>query len=244
MTTLHATTHTIGTSVQGRPLRLTLLGAGQPPEAPLRVLYIGAFHGDEAISARLLEQFLAECQKNPGQMPKLTGPIGILPMLNPDGVAANTRTNANGVDLNRNWPTQNWRQNHEQPGSAYYGGAQPASEPETQALLACIEQLKPQIIVSIHSPYRVINYDGPAPQTLALAEAMAACNGYPVTASIGYPTPGSFGTWAGLEQQIPTLTLELPDLNEPSPGYPATPDALDARVWQENAPALMACIAN
>jgi protein MpaA len=43
-----------------------------------------------------------------------------------------------------------------------------------------------------------------------LAELLAKYNGYPVTGDIGYPTPGSFGTWAGVEAGIPVITLELP----------------------------------
>jgi protein MpaA len=174
-------------------------------------------------------------------------------------VVADTRVNANKVDLNRNWPTQNWRENTETPGSPYFGGPVAASEPETRALMGLMDQLQPRVIVSIHSPYRVVNFDGPQPQTLQLAEAMAARNGYPVTASIGYPTPGSFGNWAGVERQIPTITLELPDLNNSDAAlrpdglgasqdnhttikYPDTLDALDERVWQENRDALWAVV--
>jgi protein MpaA len=72
-----------------------------------------------------------------------------------------------------------------------------------------------------------VNYNGPA---LELAQVMAACNGLPVAADIGYPTPGSLGTWAGQERRIPTLTLEI---------LRGTP--LD-QVWQEQAEALQAVL--
>ena len=51
-----------------------------------------------------------------------------------------------------------------------------------------------------------MNYDGNAKQ---IAEKISNIIGYPVEKSIGYPTPGSFGTWAGIEKNIPTITLEL-----------------------------------
>ncbi len=240
--TLTWQTVTIGLSVQDRPLRMTLLKTvNYPQQAPLQALFVGAFHGDEAISERFLMRWLNNIEHHSLK----TRPfyLAVLPCLNPDGVAAGSRVNANKVDINRNWPTRNWRENTEKPGSPYFGGSAPASEPETQALMRLIEQLQPRVIVSIHSPYRVVNYDGPLPDTLHLAEAMAAHNGYPVTASIGYPTPGSFGNWAGLERHIPTITLELPDLNEPTPGYPETSEALDERIWQENVNALWAVVA-
>ena len=70
-----------------------------------------------------------------------------------------------------------------------------------------IEKYNPDRIVSIHAPLEVVNYDGPA---RALAERMSVHNGYPVSGDIGYPTPGSFGNYAGVERSIPTITLELP----------------------------------
>ncbi len=71
------------------------------------------------------------------------------------------------------------------------------------------------------------NYDGPAG---ALAEIMARKNHYPVKASIGYPTPGSFGSWAGIDQNIPTITLELPREQPIS------------RVWLANRNAILAAV--
>jgi murein peptide amidase A len=72
------------------------------------------------------------------------------------------------------------------------------------------------------------NYDGPG---RALAFAMRRHNRYPVTASIGYPTPGSFGAWAGAEHNIPTITLELPSRHSPK------------RCWEDNFEALL-CVAS
>ena len=88
----------------------------------------------------------------------------------------------------------------------FYGGSEPASEEETRFVIGIIEKNKPKLILSLHAPYKVVNYDGPAKE---ISEKIAKIIGYPVEESIGYPTPGSFGTWAGIERNIPTITLEL-----------------------------------
>jgi len=128
----------------------------------------------------------------------------IISCLNPDGVAAKTRCNANGVDLNRNFPTKNWELTS--PNDKFYGGNKPACEKETQYLINIVETYKPKLILTLHSPYKIVNYDGPAKQ---IAHKISNIIGYPVEESIGYPTPGSFGTWAGVERNIPVVTLEL-----------------------------------
>ena len=135
-----------------------------------------------------------------------------IPCLNPDGMQLGQRTNANGVDLNRNFPTKNWGENHgdnatcDDAETAYYGGTSGGSEIETQFLIDTIREFKPNKILTLHAPYKVVNYDGPAKE---LAEKISTIINYPVEASIGYPTPGSFGTYAGVERQVPTITLEL-----------------------------------
>jgi protein MpaA len=170
----------------------------------LDMLILGAFHGDEPESALLARAFLDRVQ--PGDLKEKR--VGIVPVVNPDGLAANLRTTSRGVDLNRNFPTRDWiKANEDTP---YYSGAEAASEPETRFILDVLKQYPAKSIISLHTPYTVINYDGPA---LYLAQSIASVNGYPVVENIGYPTPGSFGTYAGKERQIPTVTLELPEKN-------------------------------
>ncbi len=110
------------------------------------------------------------------------------------------------MDLNRNFPTQNWEKTEK--GSEYYGGESPASEQETQFLIYAIDKYKPDLIVTLHEPYKIVNYDGPAKE---IAEKFSEITGYTVEENIGYPTPGSFGTYCGIERNIPTITLELPE---------------------------------
>ena len=132
-----------------------------------------------------------------------------IPCLNPDGLQNKTRVNANGIDLNRNFPTKNFGQDGSSAGenpSDYYGGNNPASEIETKFLIDIIEKYKPKLILTLHAPYKIVNYDGPAKE---IAQKISDIIGYPVEESIGYPTPGSFGTYCGVERNIPIITLEL-----------------------------------
>lgn len=215
---------TLGYSVQNRPIDGVFFGPSTPET--LDTLFIGVFHGDEGISGALLERLIEAwtSARFVGAPPDFTRqPVLIVPVLNPDGLAAETRVNANGVDLNRNYPTPEWRE--ENRDTPYYSGPSPASEPETRLVMEWIERYRPRKIITVHSPYKVLNFDGPA---RSLAEAMSAHSGYEVVEDIGYPTPGSFGTYAGKIRRIPVVTLELPE-NEP----------LEA-VWKDNAASLEA----
>lgn len=135
-----------------------------------------------------------------------------IPCLNPDGLQLNRRTNANNVDINRNFPTKNWGKNEgdnatcDDETTNYFGGKSAGGEIETRFLIDTINKYTPNLVMTIHAPYKVVNYDGPAKE---IAKKISNIIKYPVEASIGYPTPGSFGTWAGVERDIPTITLEV-----------------------------------
>lgn len=158
------------------------------------ILVIGVFHGEEPQGKYLIESYL---EKNPDS------DLLFIPCLNPDGMSFGERTNANGVDLNRNYPTKNWKLTGR---NEFFGGESPASEIETKFMVEVIEEYKPRLILALHAPFKVVNYDGPAKE---IAEKISEIIKYPVEASIGYPTPGSFGTYCGVERNIPTITLEL-----------------------------------
>lgn len=187
---------------QGR--EITLYQPGNSSTNTLNTLIIGVFHGDEREAALLAQAFLTYASTDRFDNPS----VGVIPILNPDGYEKNTRINASGVDLNRNFPTRDWAELN--LDTIYYSGTAAASEQETQFLLSLLEKYAPAKIITLHTPYKVINFDGPAE---ALANAMAVHNGYPVVADIGYSTPGSFGTYVGKERHIPTITLELPEEN-------------------------------
>lgn len=165
------------------------------------VLVIGVFHGDEPDGEYLINRYLSEKNETKNR-------LLFVPCLNPDGLANGTRTNANGVDLNRNFPAQNWELGEK---NEYFGGDSPASEQETKFLVYVIDKYKPDLIITLHEPYQVVNYDGPAKD---IAQKISEITGYKTEESIGYPTPGSFGTYCGIEKKIPTITLELPEKSD------------------------------
>ena len=159
-----------------------------------KTLVIGVFHGDEPQGKFLIEKYLDE---------KKDSNLYFIPCLNPDGMGMNKRTNASGVDLNRNFPTNNWEYTaHDE----FFGGESPASEIETKFIIDVIDELKPKYILTLHAPFKVVNYDGDAKE---IAKKISEIIKYPIEENIGYPTPGSFGTYAGIEKKIPTITLEL-----------------------------------
>jgi len=162
------------------------------------VVVIGVFHGDEPQGDYLIRSYF---KSNPDTN------LLLIPCLNTEGMRKNTRLNGNGVDLNRNFPAKNWVSGEK---NEYYGGESPASEKETKFIISVIEKYSPKAILSLHAPYKIVNYDGGKDGSgRKLAQMISDIIEYPVEENIGYPTPGSFGTWAGTEKDIPTITLEL-----------------------------------
>lgn len=171
---------------------------------PTRILVIGCTHGDELTSVALPLQWIGYARDNQSNMH-----WRFIPSLNPDGLFAkkSTRTNANGVDLNRNFDTPNWtaetkdyweRRTGRDPRR--YPGKTPLSEPESRYLEQQIQQFKPHLIVSVHAPYGVLDYDGPQKPPNKIGSLFLKQVGI---------YPGSLGNYAGVQQKIPTVTLEL-----------------------------------
>jgi protein MpaA len=185
-----------GRSVEGRALVAYSLGAIE--ERPLALVF-GGIHGDELDTPRAVAALAAALRESP-----VAAHVLLVEAVNPDGLAAGSKDNARGIDLNRNFPSTNWSQAHP-PG--YASGMAPLSEPESAWLAMLIERFEPRRLVAIHQPFRCVNFDGPARD---LAERMAHACGWPVMADIGYPTPGSFGSCYGVDRGLPVVTLELP----------------------------------
>lgn len=194
-------------SVQGLPLYVRDIGAAT---GKLRVLVIGAIHGDELSSASLALHWIRLAGDEQVDMPQ---PVHwrFLPMLNPDGMLARPprRTNANGVDLNRNFPTPNW----ERDASVYWQrrtgkdprrwpGPKPLSEPETRFLHEQMQKFRPHLIVSIHAPYGVLDFDGPSVPPSRLGRLYLDQVGI---------FPGSLGNYGGVHKGVPVVTIELPN---------------------------------
>ncbi len=171
---------------------------------PCKALLIGGVHGDESEGFLLVERYIQNL-KNEKLKLKKGVELYICPRLNPDGCENLRRTNHRNVDLNRNLPTKDWDASFK--NVRYYPGPKANSEIESKLTVSLIKEIKPQVILSLHSYEKpMVNYNGPSED---LAKAMAKENLLEPKSDIGYPTPGSLGTYAGWERNIPTITLEI-----------------------------------
>ncbi len=198
---------TAARSVQGRTLWMRDV---KPEQAMLRVLVVGAIHGDEPSSASVAFHWLMLA----GQLP----PSGaqtvhwrFVPVLNPDGLLSrpSRRVNGHGVDLNRNFSTPNWDrearvywEKRTRKDPRRWPGAKPLSEPETRFLHEQIRDFKPHLIVSIHAPYGVLDFDGPVVPPKRLGSLYLHQVGI---------YPGSLGNYGGVHSGVPVVTIELPN---------------------------------
>lgn len=181
-----------------------------PTQAGLRVLVVGAIHGDELSSAAVALHWIRLAGQAPADTPQSIH-WRFVPVLNPDGVLARppTRVNANGVDLNRNFPTPNWQRDariywekRTSRDPRRWPGPQPLSEPESRFLHEQMRSFNPQLIVSIHAPYGVLDFDGPSVPPSRLGRLYLDQVGI---------FPGSLGNYGGVHKGVPVVTVELPN---------------------------------
>jgi len=181
------------------------------------ILMIGGVHGDEPEGVKLANELIAWLQKNHKNGGQFHSWF-LIPCLNIDGFELNQRTNGNGVDLNRNFPSKDW--SNIKKADRYNPGSSPGSEPEVQAVVELIKKIKPRLIIHFHSWEPCVVYTG-APGKEA-AEILGQGTGYKVAEDIGYPTPGSLGQYGWLEHQTPVICIEAQegcDLNEVWPKF-------------------------
>jgi protein MpaA len=162
------------------------------------MMVIATIHGNEAAGTPLVAAFSEWLAAHPEELEGRR--VVIVPIANPDGMAANERFNARGVDLNRNFPAGNW-----QEAKVKMHGDTPLSEPESRVLMQLVCRYFPDRIISIHQPVNCVDYDGPAQK---LAEAMADACPLPVKKLGG--RPGSLGSFVGVTLGKPIITWELP----------------------------------
>jgi hypothetical protein len=214
-----ATSFTIGSSVQGRAIEALRIGDG-----PRSIVLVGAIHGSEGNSTILVHGLIEHLAANLHLFPPDIS-LYIIPVLNPDGLAANSRYNANGVDLNRNWDTPDWQADtYDAAGRREGGGgAHPFSEPETAAmagwLLSLREQSSSVTVVFYHSAYPpsglVLGGSVGAPLTPAYASVVGY--GRPAPGRPGwsaYPVTGVAPHWCGA-QDIGCFEIEMPSRAAP-----------------------------
>jgi hypothetical protein len=208
-------------SVEGRPLSVRDI---KPRAAPrLKILVLGGIHGDEMTSSTIVFDWIERARK----VNTLDIHWRMLPLVNPDGLIKqpSTRVNAHGVDLNRNFPTSDWKaKSHsywvQKTGSdpRRYPGAAPLSEPETRWVHNHVDGFKPDLIVSIHAPYGVLDFDGPPPPPAKLGGLLLDQVGI---------FPGSLGNYGGVDKNVPVVTVELKHAIDP-------PSAKELdRMWED-----------
>jgi murein peptide amidase A len=182
----------IGRSVEGRPIVAAHSG---DPGAAVEVLVFGAVHGNEAAGIPIARRLIAAGAPRDAE-------LWVVPSLNPDGVAAGSRGNAHGVDLNRNFPFD-WRP----LGGLEYSGSRPLSEPESRAAHKLILRERPDVTIWFHQPLALV--DRPPGNAFA-ARRLAELIGLPFARLRGR-YPGSASRWQN--HAIPRSTafvVELP----------------------------------
>ena len=210
-------------SVEGQPLLWRDYRSASPRGNGRRILLIGGIHGDEFSAVSTVFQWMERLSSDRFQ------PFywRVVPCLNPDGLLAKpeTRTNARGVDLNRNFPAPDWDETamtfwetRTKSDPRRYPGPFAQSEPETRWLIRHIERFRPHAIVTVHAPFGVLDYDGPREPPMQLGFLRLSLLG---------AYPGSLGRYAGLYLGVPVITLELPRA-----GLMPTP-AQSARIWTD-----------
>lgn len=201
--------------------RLTAAG---PTRSPVKILLIGGIHGDEQTASAIIFKWLEKIDAgNSGHEYHWK----IAPVVNPDGLLAPkpTRGNAGGVDLNRNFPTPNWQKEaplywrqktHRDPRR--FPGKAALSEPESRWVFAQMEQFQPDVIISVHAPFGVLDFDGSGTPPSNFGRLLFSRVGV---------YPGSLGNYSGIHKDIPVVTIELPNATQ------MLVDAEVTRIWQD-----------
>jgi murein peptide amidase A len=181
----------IGRSVQGRPIVSVRTGS---KDAAVRLLVIGSVHGNEQAGMRIAQLLIPQGAPEGAE-------LLVIPTLNPDGVAARTRGNAHGVDLNRNFPFD-WRP----LTGGEYSGPRSLSEPESRAAHRYILRTRPDVTIWFHQPFGLI--DRP-PGNPFVARRFSQLIGLPLVDLPGR-YPGSASRWQN--QRLPHTTAFVAEL--------------------------------
>ncbi|MGB0371198.1 MAG: murein tripeptide amidase MpaA [Opitutales bacterium] len=189
-----------GTSSKGLPLEVWLPKSGETD-----ILLFAAIHGEESETTALLSKALRSIEFESER-------CAVVLSANPDGVLLGTRCNARGVELNRNFPASNWQEapvhtrwSPEGDRVAFSTGSKPGSEPETLGLMNLMKRLQPKSTIALHAPLGCID----DPKDSPLGKWIAQRSGLELVTDIGYPTPGSFGSWCA-ENDHHVITYEFP----------------------------------
>jgi protein MpaA len=202
---------TIGYSVNGRPIVAYRFGSGAS-----KIMFVGGMHGNEKSSYYTLSAWVEELEKHPERIPANRSII-VIPNSNPDGTASGRRTNLHDVDLNRNFPADDWTPGVYMPGPVFApagGGSEPLSEPESAALASYIKSTGPRLVLTYHAVASVVIGNGSG-DSAALAATYAAQSRYGLAEDshsddvFSYVTTGEFEDWLHDKLGIPALLVEL-----------------------------------
>jgi murein peptide amidase A len=196
-------TLSLGRSVRGRAIKAVEIGDFDNEHS---TMVVGVIHGNETAGIPVTQDLAT------GPAPK-EALLFVVKALNPDGVVADTRQNAHGVDLNRNFPWR-WR-SLGAPGRLHYSGPRPCSEPEARIARSLILRERPRVTIWFHQPLGVVDESG---GSVAIERRYAALTGLPLRRRPRYP--GSSASWQN--HRLPGTTafvVELP------PGKPSSASA-------------------
>ena len=192
----------IGFSLAARPIEVYTFGTGEN-----EYLIVAGIHGGyEWNTIALANELITHIDENPDVIPSDVT-LYIIRNMNPDGEArahdVDGRVNNNGVDLNRNFPSENWTAEWDRDGCWIYrptsGGAYGGSEPETRSVMGFISSRNLEAVISYHSAALGV-FPGGVPWTGAskrLANALAKATGYPYPPiDTGCEYTGTLADWA------------------------------------------------
>jgi murein peptide amidase A len=222
-------------SRQGLPILMRRISAAPNGKggSPIRILLLGGIHGDELTATAIVFQWMQWMQTPLAQEFQWS----VAPLVNPDGLLAPKpkRVNANGVDLNRNFPTPGWEHDAKEYWARVtksdprrFPGRAPLSEPESKWVNDEMARFRPHVIISVHAPFGVLDFDGPVKPPRRFGRLIFNRVGV---------YPGSLGNYSGMHKNVPVITIELPNALTMPPEAEVRRIWLDMLTWiQRNVP--------
>lgn len=204
-------------STDRRVIETIELGKG-----PKRIAILGSLHGDETQSVALVEELARYFQSHPEALRQAT--VLLVKSPNPDGLAARSPYNVHGVDLNRNFPSANWKALRNSRG-----GSKSASEAETRVIMRLLTDFRPALVVHLKdsNDKALVNSEG---NVHSQAEQIARLLHGQAVEGFGAKTSGSVEDYAATQLKVPSLTLLL------------AVEASDQAAWAKDRDALLAVV--
>lgn len=201
----------IGGSVRGRSITGYRFGSGAS-----KIVFVGGMHGNEKSSVYTLNAWVDYLENHAHELPANRSII-VIPNSSPDSFAASRRTNMNNVDLNRNYPSNDWQTGIYMPGNQYLpngGGMTPLDQPESSALASFIQRENPRAVLTYHAVARIV-ITNDAGDSVSLGQKYASDAGYKFSSGANsggtfeYATTGEFEDWLADREGIPAILVEL-----------------------------------